>query len=72
MDEELAGRLERIAHLEALLAPAEALFQHVLARHGQAVEDVATSISRHWGPRAPNLGCLCRSLLIRRAVTLGR
>ena len=55
VDDELAGRLERIAHLEALLAPAEVLFQHTLARHGQAVEDVATSISGHWGPRAPNL-----------------
>ena len=55
VDEELAGRLERIAHLEALLAPAEALFQHILARHGQAVEDVAASISAHWGPRTPNL-----------------
>ena len=55
VDEELAGRLERIAHLEALLAPAEALFQHILARHGQPVEDVAASISGHWGPRAPNL-----------------
>ena len=55
VDEELAGRLERIAHLEALLAPAEALFQHILARHGQAVEDVAAVISRHWGPRVPNL-----------------
>ena len=37
------------------LAPAEALFQHILARHGQPVEDVAASISGHWGPRAPNL-----------------
>ena len=54
-DDELAGRLERIAHLEALLAPAEALFQHILARHGQAMEDVAAAISKHWGPRAPNL-----------------
>ena len=55
VDEELAGRLERIAHLEALLAPAEALFQHILARHGQSVEDVASVISGHWGPRVPNL-----------------
>ena len=54
-DEELAGRLERIAHLEALLAPADVLFQHILARHGQAVEDVAAVMSGHWGPRAPNL-----------------
>ena len=55
VDEELAGRLERIAHLEALLAPAEALFQHILARHGQPVDDVATVISSHWGPRIPHL-----------------
>ena len=55
VDEELAGRLDRIAHLEALLAPADALFQHILARHGQPVEGVAAGISTHWGPRTPNL-----------------
>ena len=55
VDEELAGRLGRIAHLEALLAPTDALFQHILARHGQPVEGVAADISKHWGPRVPNL-----------------
>ena len=55
VDEGLADRLERIAHLEAFLAPADALFQHILARHGQPVEDVATVISSHWGPRVPHL-----------------
>ena len=55
VDKELARRLERIAHLEALLAPAEALFQHILARHGQPTEHLAADISKHWGPRVPNL-----------------
>ena len=55
VDKELASRLERIAHLEALLAPAEALFQHILARRGQPMEHLAADISKHWGPRVPNL-----------------
>ena len=50
VDEELAGRPERVAHVEALLAPAEALFQHILARYGQPVEDVAAVSSSHLGP----------------------
>ena len=54
-DEELAASLERIAHLEALFAPAASLFQHLLARHGQRLSDVASEIQRHWDSHVPNL-----------------
>ena len=54
-DEGLATRLERIAHLEAFLAPSDALFQHLLAQDGQEPERVADRIARHWGGQVPNL-----------------
>ena len=54
-DEELSMSLERIGHLEALLAPTASLFQHVLARHGQRLSDVASEVRRIWGARVPNL-----------------
>jgi len=50
VDEELAGRLERIAHLEALLAPAEALFQHIRLCHLRAQLDKA-ALAVRLGPR---------------------
>lgn len=55
LDAGLANSLERIAHLEAFLAPATALFQHVLTRHGQRVSDVASAVRQVWGSRVPNL-----------------
>ncbi len=54
-DEGLATSLERIVHLEAVLAPAAALFQHVLARHGQKLQDVGHEVARQWGKRVPYL-----------------
>lgn len=54
-DEGLSVSLERIALLEALLAPASVLFQHLLTRHGQQVTNVAEEIRRIWGSRVPNL-----------------
>ena len=54
-DPGLANSLERIAHLEALLAPAAALFQHVLTRDGQCLSDVASEVRQIWGSRVPNL-----------------
>lgn len=54
-DPGLAHSLERIAHLEALLAPAAALFQHVLTRDGQHLQDVASEVRQVWGARVPNL-----------------
>ena len=54
-DEGLCVSLERIAHLEAFLAPTAALFQHLLGRHGQKVSNVAEEIRRMWSSRVPNL-----------------
>ena len=54
-DEGLAHRLDRILHLEALLAPADALFDHVLTRHAQTPEDVAKALDERWGRAVPNL-----------------
>ena len=51
----LSVSLDRIAHLEAFLAPTAALFQHLLARHGQQVTNVAEEIRRMWGSKVPNL-----------------
>ena len=55
LDPGLANSLERIAHLEAFLAPAAALFQHVLTRDGQRLSDVASEVRQIWGARVPNL-----------------
>jgi hypothetical protein len=52
---ELAWRLSRIAAVEALLAPATALFDHVLARGGQTVRAVATELEQLWGGALPHL-----------------
>jgi hypothetical protein len=54
-DEGLSHRLERVALLEAFLAPAEALFEHLLARRTLTVDAVAKAIRGHWGPSVPNL-----------------
>lgn len=54
-DEGLSVSLDRIALLEAFLAPASVLFQHLLTRHGQQVTNVAEEIRRIWGSRVPNL-----------------
>ena len=54
-DEGLAVSLGRIAHLEAFLAPAAGLFQHLLGRNGQRVISVAEEIRSVWGTRVPNL-----------------
>lgn len=54
-DEALAMRIEKIARLEALLAPAEALFDYLQTRGGQTPADIATKIHDHWGGFVPNL-----------------
>ncbi len=54
-DEGLSVSLDRIALLEAFLAPVSVLFQHLLTRHGQQVTNVAEEIRRIWGSRVPNL-----------------
>jgi len=55
IDEGLSRHLYRIAHLEALLAPAGALFGYVLANKGQQPRDVARYVRELWGERVPNL-----------------
>lgn len=63
-DEGLAHALERILDLEALLAPAEALFEHALARPGQTMTAVAGEVRRQWGRAAPNLDAERFALLL--------
>ncbi len=54
-DDGLADRLEKVARLEALLAPAESLFAHVQVRPGQTVAKLADHLREHWGRKVPNL-----------------
>jgi hypothetical protein len=54
-DEGLAKALTRIAHLEALLAPAAALFEFVLTRSNQQPKQAAAALRERWGERVPNL-----------------
>ena len=56
VDEGLASRLGKVGRLEALLAPAEALFGHLQVRNGQRLDDLAEGIVDHWGKAVPNLG----------------
>lgn len=55
VDEGLARHLERILHLESFLAPAEALFDFTLTRHGQTPREVAAAVGERWGASVPNL-----------------
>jgi hypothetical protein len=55
LDNGLAVRLQKVARLEALLAPAEALFAHLLVRPGQTVATIAEHLRGHWGKSVPNL-----------------
>ena len=54
-DEALAKRLDKILRLEALLAPAEALFDYLQTCGGQTPAEVANKIRDHWGTFVPNL-----------------
>jgi hypothetical protein len=54
-DEVLATRLDKITRLEALLAPAEALFDYLLTCGGQTPAEVANKLRDHWGAFVPNL-----------------
>lgn len=54
-DETLSRRLEKIARLEALFAPAEALFDYLQTRGGQEPEDLARKLYDHWGKQVPHL-----------------
>ena len=54
-DPQLAERLQRMIRLEALLAPADALFDFVLSRNGKSPEELHETLREDWGPRVPNL-----------------
>ena len=54
-NKELAQRLRKIADVEAFIAPAEAMFQHLMARGGYTVDEVAQTFGEQWGARVPNL-----------------
>lgn len=54
-DEALSKRLEKIARLEALYAPAEALFDYLQTRGGQKPADIALKLYDHWGKQVPYL-----------------
>ena len=54
-DEALSLRLEKIARLEALFAPAEALFDYLQTRGGQKPADLALKLKDHWGKQVPHL-----------------
>ncbi len=52
---ELAEKLLRIARIEAVVAPADALFELVLARDGRAVDAVAAEVGAAWRGPLPHL-----------------
>jgi len=54
-DETLATSLDRIIHLESILAPAAAVFDFVLTRTNQPPAEVGAAIRTRWGHRVPNL-----------------
>jgi hypothetical protein len=54
-DTDLEAKLDRILKLEAILAPAAALFDFILARNGKAIAGLAADLRQRWGKRVPNL-----------------
>ena len=54
-DEALSMCLEKIARLEALFAPAEAMFDYLQTRGGQKPTDIALKLRDHWGKQVPHL-----------------
>ena len=53
VDEGLAYQLDRIARLEAVLAPAMSLFDFVLNGHGRELGDLAEELVDRWGHSVP-------------------
>ena len=54
-DETLSSRLKKIVRLEALFAPAEAIFDYLQTRGRQKPADLALKIQNHWGKQVPHL-----------------
>ncbi|MCK4785984.1 MAG: hypothetical protein KAV87_19665, partial [Desulfobacteraceae bacterium] len=46
---------EKIARLEALFAPVEALFDYLQTRGGQKPAEIALKLFDHWGKQVPHL-----------------
>ena len=55
IDEELANDLDQIARMEAVLAPAMSLFDFMLTRHHQELDDLAGELADRWGTSVPNV-----------------
>ena len=55
VDPELANRLDRIARIEAVLAPAMALFDFILTRHHRGLDSMAKELTKRWGIALPNV-----------------
>ena len=53
IDDELANRLDRIARLEAVLAPAMSLFDFMLTCHHRELGDMAEELTERWGASVP-------------------
>lgn len=62
-EDAIAQGLEKILRLEALFAPAEALFDYLQTQGGQGPADVATHIRDHWGGSVPNLATPLEDIL---------
>lgn len=55
IDEEIAGVLDQILAIEALIAPAEALYAHLLTRSEARTETVSQDFLKKWGKKVPNI-----------------
>jgi hypothetical protein len=55
LDEGLAAALADIVTIEAFLAPAAALFEHLLACAGKRPATIASDLAERWGARLPGL-----------------
>ena len=53
VDGELANRLDRIARVEAVLAPAMSLFDFMLTRHRRELGDLAEELTDRWAASVP-------------------
>lgn len=62
-DAPLAHNLRRVARMEALLAPADLVFDLLLTRHAQAPSAIAGALRDRWGSQVPNLGSPIDELL---------
>lgn len=55
VDEGLALRLDRIGRMEAVLAPAMTLFDFMLTRDRQSLDELAEELKERWGVSVPNI-----------------